>query len=110
MPQSKTDQFLKAPLSLQHVIIAITLLTILLAAAPLYLLEPDANDGFAMFAATFFLPAFACAILITIAMPQLEKSRLRVTAVLIWFGVVLPIGIIGLSLPSVLQNPDYFEI
>lgn len=86
----------------------ISIATVLIAAVPLVMLDPQADDGIAVMVAWIGVPAVASAVIVEILRRRLTPDR-RLRGGWMWwvFGVV-PIGIVLCSIPAILRNREYF--
>jgi hypothetical protein len=79
------------------------------AAVQMLALDPQANDGAATFVAAFGVPMVVVALSIQLVMHNTLHNRRTRFGFVWWPLVVLPLGILALSVPSILASPDYFE-
>ncbi|UOQ58648.1 hypothetical protein MUN78_07445 [Leucobacter allii] len=88
----------------------ISLTTLVIAEVPLVLLHPDRADGTPMLLSLFVFPMIACGLIIELVV--LCKLRLQspLWTFLWWPLVVLPIGLLVLSLGPLLAHPGYFAV
>ncbi|WP_350347679.1 hypothetical protein ABIQ69_13695 [Agromyces sp. G08B096] len=98
-----TDRTVTLPIAV------VSLLAVVLSAIPLLLLDPQADDGFAVFAAVAGVPMLASAVVILIVSRTVGSSRRFSPRALWWVLVVMPLGILACSVPTILGNAEYFE-
>ena len=88
--------------------IGVSVLALLIAAVPLLLLDPQADDGAATLVALVGVPMLVPAALIEIARRG-PRDQSMGRAGWWWLLAVLPLGIAALAIPTILQNAEYFE-
>jgi hypothetical protein len=86
---------------------AITGITLAIAAVPMLLLDPRANDGAASMTALFALPMIATGVLIEVHRPTSGNAPF-VARMLPWVGGLV-VGMLSLGIPATLLEPDYYE-
>ncbi|KQR84770.1 hypothetical protein ASF96_15180 [Microbacterium sp. Leaf179] len=87
----------------------IVLAGLVVAAVLLLFFDPSANDGAASIIGAGGVPLAVSALTIQMVFPAVQaKTRLR-RSFLWWTLGVLPVGILALSVPGILRDPEYFE-
>lgn len=98
----------RPPAKLSVPFAAISILAVVFAAVPGFLLEPSEHDGVGQLITLFGVPIVAAAILISIGAHALNQRRSIPNRVLWWPLGVLPVGVVASTVPSILQDPEYF--
>ncbi len=108
--EGTTDQAGRTEESVRFLAAIISLTTLVLAAVPLVLLDPERVDGLPMLLALFLFPMTAGGLIIDlIVLGRLRHEEPRWT-LLWWPIVVLPAGLLIMSIGPMLAYPDYFEV
>lgn len=79
------------------------------AAVPLLLLDPAADDGAAVFAGLFGIPLVAVAVLVEIMRHDPRVADPFPRSVVVWMLAVLPLGLLLLMIPGLVREPEYFD-
>jgi hypothetical protein len=88
----------------------ISLITLAIAAVPLLLLDVDRVDGLPMLLSLFLFPMIAGALIIELVVLCKLGQQEPDWALLWWPLVVLPVGLLAMSLGPMLAHPDYFDV
>lgn len=82
---------------------------IAVAAIPLVLLDSQATGGVSDWMGILVLPMIAIAIGVEVARNHYTPEGATPRAGMVWMFVVMPLGILALTIPGVLANPRYYE-
>lgn len=96
--------------SISFPVAIISLTTLAIAAAPLVLLDPDRADGLPMLLSLFLFPMIAGSLIIELVVLCKLQQQEPLWTLLWWPLVVLPIGLLAMSIGPLLAHPDYFDV
>lgn len=88
----------------------ISLATLAIAAVPLQLLDPDSVDGLPMLLSLFLLPMIAGSLIIELVVLCKLQQQEPLWTLLWWPIVVLPAGLLAMSVGPMLSHRDYYEV
>lgn len=96
--------------SISSPVALVTLTTLAIAAIPLLLLDPDNVDGVPMLLSLFLFPMIAGGVIIELVV-LCKLGQQEPDWVLLWWPlVVLPAGLLAMSVGPMLAHPDYFDV
>lgn len=81
---------------------------LLVAAVPLLLVDPRANEGVAVLVAVLGIPALASAVVVEVVRRPIAADRRLRPGWLWWLLGVVPLGIVLCSIPAIQREPEYF--
>lgn len=96
--------------SISFPVAIITLTTLAIAAVPLILLDPDRVDGLPMLLSLFLFPMIAGSVIVELVVLCKLQQQEPLWNLLWWPLVVLPIGLLAMSIGPMLAHPDYFDV
>lgn len=95
--------------SILRAVVGLVIVGVAVGALLLWALEPSSNDGASQFVALVGIPSGVTALTIQMVAHSSFANRRTRFNFLWWLFAALPAGLLAVSLPSVLANPDYFE-
>lgn len=96
--------------SISFPVAIISLTTLAIATLPLMLLDPDRADGLPMLLSLFLFPMIAGGLIIELVVLCKLGQQEPIWTLLWWPLVVLPAGLLAMSIGSMLAHPDYFDV
>lgn len=88
----------------------ISLTTLAIATVPLVLLDPDRADGLPMLLSLFLFPMIAGGLIIELVVLCKLRQQEPFWTLLWWPLVVLPAGLLAMSIGPMLAHPVYFDV
>ncbi len=96
--------------SISFPVAIISLTALAIAALPLVLLDPDRADGLPMLLSLFLFPMIAGGLIIELVVLCKLRQQEPFWTLLWWPLVVLPAGLLAMSIGPMLGHPDYFDV